>query len=183
MSPTFPHHKYSHDYPGVCFLGDPLLETVDSAGAHLPWPEIGLTLNIPSKAVPAGKALHIMVWPSLKGPFHLPENYTLASPVYFISHDSTFQEDVELSIAHFAALSNEEDCRKMVFLTSKKDKNLEDQYHFVEAGEPSDFIPNTFNGLIRLKEFYAIAVGQKHLQPMEKEKAQGIFKGKHCMNK
>ena len=174
MSPTLPHHKYSYDYPDVRFLGDPLLETVDSAGHCLSWPEVGITVNVPPKAVPTGKAMHIMVWPSLNGPFSLPQDYKLASPVYFISHDSSFLENVNLSVAHFAGLSNEEDCQKMVFLASDKEKDSEDKYRFVELRESSHFIPNTFNGQIWLKEFNVIAVGQKRLQQMEKETTREV---------
>ena len=61
----------------------------------------------------------VTVRPCLSGPFELPKDYELASPVYTISPGLEFIRDVKLFMAHFADLQNEDDCKNMTFLTTE----------------------------------------------------------------
>ncbi len=162
------HHNYSSDYPGVLFVGDPLLEVADSTGRLLSRPDLGITLTIPSKAVPAGSKMHTAIWPALSGPFKPPEGYSLASPVYFISHESPFQKDVHLSLAHFASLVDRNECSKMTFLGLPSAVDPLEMYSFTELKEESQFVANSAYGTICLKDFRAIAVAKKVIKPVGK---------------
>ena len=49
--------------------------------------------------------LSVSLYPP-SGPFELPEDYELASPVYAISHGLEFNKDVKLFVTHFAKLQD-----------------------------------------------------------------------------
>ena len=89
----FKHHKLNGD---ICFLGDPWQQTVTSVGKEISWADIWIKINIPPGAIPEGKPITVTVQPCLTGPFELPEDYELASPVYAISPGLEFSKDLKL---------------------------------------------------------------------------------------
>lgn len=104
-------------FPGVCFLGSPWKETITSEGLDISWEEIGIAFSIPPGAVPEDKPLNLIVWPSILGPYDLPEDYELASPVYSIS-SFEFEVDIKLTLYHFIDLQIDEDCERMSFISA-----------------------------------------------------------------
>ena len=78
----------------------------------------GLEFDIPPGAVPQGKRLELSVWPCSAGPFQLPEDYELASPVLLVSPNFEFSIDVTITMHHFYNLHTREDCDNMAFLTA-----------------------------------------------------------------
>ena len=128
---------------------------VDSEGRSLDWPEIGMSLCIPRKAVPDCKMLYLEVWPCLSGPFVPPEGREFSSPVYLISPAFQFQENVELSIDHFESLLYEEDVASMSFATSPITPEIcksRPTYPF-KLLEKGEFKIKSATGVIRLRHF------------------------------
>ena len=158
MSPILPtllpHHTRDPRFPGIIFYGDPILKIVDSDGCKLAWPEIGICLHFPPKAVPDGKALHLTIWPCLSGPFVPPEGREFSSPVYLISPAFQFQ-DVELSISHFENLRCEEDIASMSFATtlSPTDIHKSKPVYMFEPLEKGEFKVTSSVGTINLRHF------------------------------
>ena len=101
--------------------------------------DLGVTVNVPSGAVAAGKAVDLTVRPCLNGQFILPEGYKPASPVYLITASTDFLQDVQVSIEHFADLQSKRDCDNMAFLfanTTPVDGPNGPEYRFEEC--PAD---------------------------------------------
>ena len=158
----------------MCFLGDPLLESVDSDGRNLPWPDAGISINIPPGAIPKGEIVHMKVWPCLQGPFVMPEGYELVSPVYHISPEFDFKEEVEVHVTHFAVLQSEEDCDAMTFVTAQlmlRSENSYPEYHFRDL-KKGRFDKNSRTGTVTLNHFCKLAVAR---QQHSVEKTEGIL--------
>ena len=157
--PRFNHHTSSG---GICFLGDPWRETVTSAGKEICWTDIGIKINIPPGAIPEGKPITVAVRPCLSGPFELPENYKLASPVYAISPGLEFSKDVKLFMAHFADLQNEDDCKNMTFLTTESSSLPGDSPPYKLLVQKNGvFQIGSREGEISLRHFSKKAIGRK----------------------
>ena len=77
----------------------------------------GIKLMIPHGATAKGTSLKISLRACINGPFELPDNISLASPVFLITPHCNFDSGVILTIEHFINLRSEEDCKNMVFLT------------------------------------------------------------------
>ena len=108
----------SHEYPGVTFFLNPWKESVTSEGASILWTDIGVEFDIPRGAVPKGKELQLSVWPTMTGPYSLPEDCSLASPVYLIKPAFEFLCDITVKIYHFCCLETEQQCEDMFFISS-----------------------------------------------------------------
>ena len=162
----FNHHTSSG---GICFLGDPWRETVTSAGKEICWTDIGIKINIPPGAIPEGKPITVTVRPCLSGPFELPKDYELASPVYTISPGLEFIRDVKLFMAHFADLQNEDDCKNMTFLTTESSSFQGESSSFQGDSHPyrllvqknGVFQMGSREGEISLRHFSKKAIGRK----------------------
>ena len=74
-----------------------------------------MEFEIPPGAVPEGRQLDLTVWPCSSGPFHPPDGYELASPVFLISPSFDFSREIT---RHFLKLESEEDSERMVFLSA-----------------------------------------------------------------
>lgn len=98
--------------------GLPLEGVCDFKGGTISWEEIGIEIEIPPRAVPKGRNLELSVRPCLSGPFILPNEYQLASPVYLITPAFEFTRKVKLSIAHFAGLDRNKDSDRMTFISA-----------------------------------------------------------------
>ena len=162
-----PHYEFDSRHPGIIFFRSPLKQLVTSAGAHITswWEEIGVEFNIPPGAVPEGKELELSVWPCSDGPFHLPEDYELASPVFLVSPSFDFSCEINLTMYHFSNLEMEEDCERMVFLSSPTtpnmklaDEKLAYQFRVLRNGV---FKPHRNYGQISLTHFCNVGVGRR----------------------
>ena len=109
------HHQYDDDYPGICFLGEQLQRVVDSKGGHFAPADLGISLEVPRNAVPAGKTITLCGRPCLCGPFQYPEGYESLSAVYLITSKGSFQKEVELKMKHYIAVETKEQADQMCF--------------------------------------------------------------------
>ena len=157
--PQFNHHTLTGE---IYFLGDPWRETVTSAGKEISWADIGIKINIPPGAIPEDKPITVSVRPCLSGPFELPEDYELSSPVYAISPGLEFSKDVKLFMAHFADLQSEDDCKNMTFLTTESSSLPGDSHPYrLLVQNNGVFKIGSRKGEISLKHFCKKAIGRK----------------------
>ena len=124
-----------------------------------------MEFDIPPGAVPEGKELELTVWPCSDGPFHLPEDYELASPVFLVSPSFEFSCEINLTMYHFSNLENEEDCERMVFLSSPTTPNMKlagekPAYQFRVLGK-GVFKPHRKYGQISLTHFCKFGAGRR----------------------
>ncbi len=100
--------------------------------------------------------------PCLSGPFHLPKEYQLASPVFLITPAFDFLKEVRLSIAHYAAVDSSSDLDSMTFISSSSSPRYTPhaKYEFkVLCG--GLFQKTKHYGAIFLKHFCHTAVAQR----------------------
>ena len=145
-----------------------------SDGAHIKeWgDEIGIEFNIPPGAVPQGTPpVDLSVWPCSAGPFELPEDYELASPVFLISPYYEFSCDILLTIYHFYALESREDCEDMAFLSApatplmKENQKPVYQFKVLPSGI---FKPLEDRGHVSLKHFCLKTLGKRKRKSQSK---------------
>ena len=149
-------------------------------GGCISWKEIGVEFDIPRGAVPKGKSLELSVWPSIAGPFVLPDGYNLASPVYLISPAFNFTCDITLRMYHYCSLETEQQCDNMVFISSPATPNIErphPQYKFRVLSKGS-FLSSEPYGCVSLKHFCNSAVGVKHKLSSSEDSANPAKKRK-----
>ena len=160
--PQFKHHILKGD---ICFLGDPWQEAATSAGKEISWADIGIKINIPPGAISEDKLITVSVQPCLSGPFELPEDYELASPIYAISPELEFNKDVKLFMAHFADLQNEDDCKNMTFLTTESSSlpGGSPPYKLI-VQENGVFQRGSSMGELSMRHFCRKAVGRRRKQ-------------------
>ena len=163
-------------------------------GGSVSWKDIGIEFQIPRGAVPEGRSLELSVWPSIAGPFVLPDGYNLASPVYLISPAFDFVCDITLRIYHYCSLETEQQCDSMVFVSSPASPSIEQlcpQYKFRVLYKGS-FLPSEMHGCVSLKHFCNLAVGVKRQQsdsvPLEDrvfpaKKKKGTIMSDTCFGK
>lgn len=107
---------FNPDFPGVVFSKHCAEKVVDSKGGTVIGE--GIQLDIPENAIVSGDSVEIALQGCLGGPFLLPSDIILASPVYRIAPPCAFRQEVVLTIEHFAQLELARDCEDMVFITS-----------------------------------------------------------------
>ena len=159
--PQFKHHILKGD---ICFLGDPWQEAATSAGKEISWGDIGIKINIPPGAIPEDKLITVSVQPCLSGPFELPEDYELASPVYAISPGLEFNKDVKLFMAHFADLQSEDYCKNMTFLTTPSPLPGDSSPYKLIVQENGVFQRGSSVGELSMRHFCKKAIGRKRKQ-------------------
>ena len=150
------------EYPGVTFFLNPWKESVTSEGASILWTDIGVEFDIPRGAVPKGEELQLNVWPTMTGPYSLPEDCSLASPVYLINPAFEFLCDITVKIYHFCCLETEQQCEDMFFISSPLIPTVvEDipQYKFKVLSKGS-FEPSKTYGSVNLKHFCYLSVSK-----------------------
>ncbi len=105
-------------FPGIHFLGTPWKETVTSEGQEISWDRIGVAFSIPPGAVSEEEPLQLTVRLCLTGPFQPPDQYQLTSPSYQVSSSAKFTRDIEVVVYHSVNLRNDDDCKRMSFLSA-----------------------------------------------------------------
>ena len=104
-SPTSIDSKYP--YPSG-FLSGCKSQTFTKEGGMLYSPEHGVTVIIPEGAVPASVEKFMLgVYIYMRGPFSIPQNTHLCSPIVWCHHQPrfTFEADVTIKIPHCAVVS------------------------------------------------------------------------------
>ena len=155
--------RYDELNPDIRFLGSPWKKTITTEGGNICWEEIGIEIVIPEGAIPEKEILELQVRPCLSGPFVLPDDYELVSPIFMISPAFEFQKEVTLTLAHYVDLKEPADCQEMSFLESKsisQDEIFETKYKFslLEGGV---FKPYYTRGTILLKHFSKYGTGRR----------------------
>ena len=150
-------------YPGIVFFGAPWKRSVTSEGAHITdWgKEIGIEFNISPGAVPEGKQLELSVWPCISGPFHLPEGYHPASPVYLITPSFEFSRDITVTMYHYSTVETDDDCKNMAFMSApatQLTKDQQPQYVF-KVLNTGVFNPADEYGCVSLNHFCLTTIG------------------------
>ena len=135
-----------------------------------------MEFDIPPGAVPEGSQLDLRVWPCSSGPFQLPDDYELASPLFLISPSLDFSREITLKMGHFSKLETEEDREGMVFLSAHSTPHRvvegarEPVYHYqCRVFEGGVFRPHQQYGTVLLKHFCfgGIARRKRKRQPSE----------------
>ena len=135
-----------------------------------------MEFDIPPGAVPEGSQLDLTVWPCSSGPFQLPDDYELASPLFLISPSLDFSREITLKMGHFSKLETEEDREGMVFLSAHSTPHRvvegarEPVYHYqCRVFEGGVFRPHQQYGTVLLKHFCfgGIARRKRKRQPSE----------------
>ena len=169
-------YRSDNKYPGTRFFGGPLQHSVTSQGKYICWwEEIGVEFDIPPGAVPEGRELDLTVWPCSSGPFHPPDDYELASPVFLISPSFDFSREITLRMGHFSKLETEEDSERMVFLSAHPSPHSvvegarEPVYHYqCRVLEGGVFTPHQQYGTVLLKHFcFVSSARRKRKKPSE----------------
>ena len=164
VSGTPSHSVAESQYPGLHFLqGSPWKESVTSDGSKISWDDIGIYFDIPAGAIPEERVVHLNVSPCLSGRFILPDDYNQASPVFMISPEFEFQEDVMMSMVHFMDLQSEDERERMVFISAPSapiDQDGKPVYHFKVFKKGAFHIGQRY-GSISLNHFCALAIGMQ----------------------
>ena len=145
------------------FFGTPWKESITYEGGSIQWKEIGIEFVIPTGAIPEGEQVNLSVWPCTAGPFSLPEEYELASPVYQINPAYEFLHDITMTVHHFFSLTTAEQCDNMAFLSSPKVPYFVEQksvYKFKVLSK-GNFLPSQSYGSVSLGHFCNVSVGRK----------------------
>ena len=151
------------------------------------WEDIGIEITVPPGAVPKGAEIVLRVRPCLSGPFVIPKDYDLTSPVYMISQSSEFSDEIQLSMAHFANLQSEEDCEEMTFLTARPSSVPGEQYpkyqlKVLQISGPGVFHIGTNMGTISLKHFCPFTTGRRHRKRIGEEPKEYLKRRKGIQN-
>lgn len=117
----------------------------------------GICLFIPPQAIPKDDSPTITLQACIGGPFYLSKGLQFVSPVYLAQPPFAFHENVALSLEIFARLESEEDCNKLVFMTSPSKHDIidgEPRWKFeVNEDELPIFHVGEKMGTIELKHF------------------------------
>ena len=160
---TRPHHCYDDKFPNVCFLGEPLEHVLSSKQVTISPPDLGITLDIPSDAVPPGEHVTVIIRPCLSAPFQYPDGYEPLSAVYYISTNTSLKKKGQLRLEHFGDLQTKEQADKMTFFSAKSSPVMVDgkkvyQFGVVKGGE---FRMGKNYGTISLEHFCFTAAGTR----------------------
>ena len=113
--------RCSPQFPGILFSNGAKRVTVTAKEQTIDLREVGILLTIPKDALSsADPPLEVLVQPCFSGPFQVPENLELVSPIYIVkpSKEVVFRKEVMVKIWHHANLETEQDCEEMKFLSA-----------------------------------------------------------------
>ena len=109
-------YTHAKKYPGINFSNYYTRQTVTYRGDVIKGE--GIELQIPGHAIKRGESVKITIQGCIDGPFELPEDVSLASPVFVITPHYQFEREVTLLEDICIHLQSNEDCKEVVFLTS-----------------------------------------------------------------
>ena len=155
--------SFNPDFPGIVFSKKCVEKRVDHRGATVVGE--GIKLRVPENAVQSGDSVNIELQSCIEGPFVLPHDTVLVSPVYRIAPSFVFHEKVMLTIEHFAVLESDEDCDEVVFITSPKKPKIREKTDKVdwkfEVYAKSECAVRSQHGDVCLKHFCLGALGRR----------------------
>ena len=132
-------------------------------GGLFEWKGYGLRLSIPEDSLPDGmEQCRINIKASLSGPFQLPEDSDLLSPVFWISALCKFKKPVTLEIQHCAS-TDEASFADLNFISTKcSQKELPYTFKELDGGR---FPADSSYGSIQLTHFSGITVTGRKRTP------------------
>ena len=126
---------------------------VPTKGGFFEWMGYGLRLSVSEDSLPAGtEECRVNIKASLSGPFQLPKDSDLLSPVFWISAPCKFRKPVTLDIQHCASRDAASDLK---FISAKRSQNLPYSFRQLDGGV---FTTDSSYGSIKLNHFCAEAV-------------------------
>ena len=126
--------------------------------------DIGLRIDIPPGAVAKDKKLRLTVQPCLSGPFILPEDHELVSPVYMIETATDFSKGVHLSIEHCLGELESEDCGDMTFISAPSTPTCTTPEYKFSALQNGVFEKGSLEGTIVMNHFCAVGIAKRRSQ-------------------
>ena len=145
-------------------MGNSSTARIKEDGAVIESQDSGMLIIIPEKAL-KDQELNLLVNPCLNGPFELPPDYKLASPVYLIHPEKRvkFDKDVIVRIRHHSKITSTNECKDMTFLSASvipKYKGDKPVYNFKEMKHGGIFKPNSEVGEISIRHFCFLCIGR-----------------------
>ena len=127
-------YNLARDFPGIKFSNYYTKQVVTSMGTIIKGE--GIELQIPGRAVKKGHSIEFLIQGCIEGPFELPDNISLITPVFLILPHYEFQKAVTLLMDAFISLQSYEDHKQLVFLTSPAKPQVD------KGGAHWDFVIN-----------------------------------------
>ena len=163
MHPLFCESTHSEDFSGIEFSSHRSHATVSHRGSIIRGE--GVQLRIPPNAIKREICLTVSVQGCISGPFSLPENTQLASPVFLVkcTPQCTFQRQITVTLQHFIHLQSHEQCRNMVLLTSpyKQLRGDDEDYVFSISEQQPQCFPHISYGEVELTHFSFLCFGMR----------------------
>ena len=178
LIPLFTKIRRKPSYPGILFVDGTKRVTVTTEKMTVDLEEVGIHLSIPDNALSStDPPLQLEIQPCFSGPFVVPQDIELVSPVYIVkpSRKVTFEKEVLVKIWHHANLESERDCEDMVFLSASTTPVFEEEtpsYIFREIKGTKGFFnlgEEHLTGQIALKHFCDMALGKRRHTDSENE--------------
>jgi hypothetical protein len=123
----------------------------------------GIQLRIPPNAIGPrqNSRTTISLRACIDGPFQLPNDVHLASPVFLVTCAPfvNFHREVTLTLHHFVQLTSREECERMVFLTSPQTPAVDKHWRFeISETQPLCFQNFTY-GEVEVTHFSFVCFG------------------------
>jgi hypothetical protein len=147
------------DYPGIEFSAYYSSVMVGNKGGVIRGE--GIQLRIPPKATGRQRSRTISLRACIDGPFQLPEDVHLASPIFLVTctPSGNFDREVTLTLHHFVQLTSHEECERMVFLTSPQTPVIDKHWRFeISETQPLCFQNFTY-GEVEVTHFSFVCFG------------------------
>lgn len=131
--------------------------------------ELGLVIDVPPGAIPDDHPdddVILKINACVRGPFELPDQYELASPVFHIEPGVKLaKKPIELSIVHFIDIKDKEDCGELSFVSAplKQSSGKAKREGKVLKFKPLErgmFWPGRRIGKIALQHFCLVGIAQ-----------------------
>ena len=137
---------------------------VPTKGGFFEWMGYGLSLSVSEDSLPAGmKECSVNIKASLSGPFQLPEDSDLLSPVFWISAPCNSMKPVTLEIQHCASRHDASSSSDLKFISAKCSQK--DHLYTFRQLDGGVFSRYSSYGSIRLSHFCGIGiVGRRRTQ-------------------
>ena len=129
---------------------------ISTKGSSFEWVGYGLRLSIPEDSLRSGmEQCRINIKASLSGPFELPEDSDLLSPVFWVSALCKFKKPVTLEIQHCAS-RDEASFADLNFISTKcSQKELPYIFRQLDGGR---FLADSSYGSIQLSHFSGFGI-------------------------
>lgn len=146
------------DYPGIEFSAYYSMVDVTKKGGVIRGE--GIQLRIPPNATEK-KSRTISLRACIDGPFQLPEDVHLASPVFLVTctPSNNFYREVTLTLHHFVQLTSREECERMVLLTSPQTAAVDKHWRFEISEKQPLCFQNFTQGEVEVTHFSFMCFG------------------------